>query len=77
MSSKILVGSIVYGAAGIGCTVLKVEGDTLTVETLKGMRTIALSKVVKVEPLSIIDRLLSLASLGKREAIHELSPIRC
>jgi hypothetical protein len=48
-NSKLLIGSVVYGAAGIGCKVLGVEGDTLTVETPKGTRTIPLSKVVKVE----------------------------
>jgi hypothetical protein len=50
MNSKLLIGSVVYGAAGIGCKVLKVEGDTLTVETPKGTRTIHFSKVVKVIP---------------------------
>jgi hypothetical protein len=49
-NSKLLIGSVVYGAAGIGCKVLKVEGDTLTVETSKGIRTIHFSKVVKVVP---------------------------
>jgi hypothetical protein len=49
MNSKLLIGSVVYGAAGIGCKVLAVEGDTLTVETPKGTRKISLSKVVKVE----------------------------
>lgn len=50
MNSKLLIGSIVYGAAGIGCKVLAIEGDTLTVETPKGTRTISSSKVVKVIP---------------------------
>ena len=49
MNSKFLIGSVVYGAAGIGCKVLAVEGDTLTVETPKGTRKISSSKVVKVE----------------------------
>ncbi len=49
-NSKLLIGSIVYGAAGIGCKVLAIEGDTLTVETSKGTRTIHFSKVVKVIP---------------------------
>lgn len=49
-NSKMLIGSVVYGAAGIGCKVLEVEGDTLTVQTPKGTRTIPLSKVVKVIP---------------------------
>ena len=50
MNSKLLIGSVVYGAAGIGCKVLAVQGDTLTVETPKGTRTISSSKVVKVIP---------------------------
>ena len=49
MNSKLLIGSVVYGAAGIGCKVLAVHGDTLTVETPNGTRTISSSKVVKVE----------------------------
>jgi hypothetical protein len=49
MNSKLLIGSVVYGAAGIGCKVLAVEGDTLTVKTPKGTRTIPLTKVVRVE----------------------------
>jgi hypothetical protein len=49
-NSKLLIGSVVYGAAGIGCKVLAVEGDTLTVKTPKGTRTIHLSKVVKIIP---------------------------
>jgi hypothetical protein len=48
MNSKLLIGSVVYGAAGIGCKVLAIEGDTLTLETPKGTRTISSSKVVKV-----------------------------
>ncbi|WP_373546360.1 hypothetical protein [Chamaesiphon sp.] len=56
MNSKLLIGSIVYGAAGIGCKVLAIEGDTLTVETPKGTRKIPSSKVVKVEtPRSIFN----------------------
>jgi hypothetical protein len=51
MNSKFIIGSVVYGAAGIGCKVLAVEGDTLTVETPKGIRTIHFSKVVNVENL--------------------------
>jgi hypothetical protein len=49
MNSKLLIGSVVYGIAGIGGKVLAVEGDILTVETPKGTRTIPSSKVVKVE----------------------------
>jgi hypothetical protein len=49
-NSKLLIGSVVYGSAGIGCKLLEVKGDTLTVETPKGNRTISSSKVVKVIP---------------------------
>ncbi len=49
-NSKLLIGSIVYGAAGIGARVLSIDGDTLTVETPKGTRTIHLGKIVKVIP---------------------------
>ena len=59
MSSKLLVGSIVYGVAGIGCQVLKIEGANLIIQTPNGIRKIAFSKVVKVEaptPFWIGDR---------------------
>jgi hypothetical protein len=37
MNSKtIQIGSIVYGAAGVGCRVLAIDGDVLTIETPKG-----------------------------------------
>jgi hypothetical protein len=49
MNSKLSIGSIVYGATGIGCKVLSIEGDTLTVENPNGTRTISSSKVVRVE----------------------------
>jgi hypothetical protein len=49
MNSKLSIGSVVYGAAGIGCKVLAIEGDTLTVETPNGTRTISSHKVVRVE----------------------------
>lgn len=49
MSSKLLVGSVVYGAAGIGCKVLKIENDALTIQTPNGVRKIAFSKVLKVD----------------------------
>jgi hypothetical protein len=54
MNSKLRIGSIVYGAAGIGCKVLAVEGDTLTVETPKGVRKIASSKVEKIEAPTLV-----------------------
>jgi hypothetical protein len=75
MNSKILVGSTVYGLAGVGCKVLSIEGDTLTIETSRGEGKIAISRVVGVEPPSLIDRLLMLDSLGKQDAINELTTI--
>ena len=75
MNSKILVGSTVYGSTGIGCKVLSIDGDTLTIETSKGEGKISMSRVVKVEPLSLLDRLLSIASLDKHEAIQQLTAI--
>jgi hypothetical protein len=50
MNFKLSIGSVVYGAAGIGCKLLSIDGDTLTVETPNGTRKIAASKVVRVEP---------------------------
>lgn len=50
MNSKLLIGSVVYGAAGIACKVLAIEGDILTIETPKGVRTIPLTRVIKVLP---------------------------
>jgi hypothetical protein len=52
MNSKLLIGSVVYGAAGIGCEVLKIEGDTLAIQTNGGIGRIAASKVLRVEPLT-------------------------
>jgi hypothetical protein len=75
MNSKILIGSTVYGSTGIGCKVLSIDGDTLTIETSRGEGKISMSRVVKVEPLSLIDRLLSIASVGKQDAIDELTAI--
>lgn len=54
INSKLPIGSIVYGAAGIGCKVLAVEGDTLTIETPKGVRKIASSKVQKIEAPTLV-----------------------
>jgi hypothetical protein len=50
MSSNISIGSLVYGIAGVGCKVLSIEGDTLTIQTTHGMGKISLSRVVKVDP---------------------------
>jgi hypothetical protein len=50
MNSKtIQIGSIVYGAAGVGCRVLAIEGDILTIETLSGEGKISNSRVIRVE----------------------------
>jgi hypothetical protein len=75
MNSKILVGSTVYGLAGVGCKVLSIEGDTLTIETSRGEGTIAISRVVKVDPLSLLDRLLLISQVVKQDAINELATI--
>ncbi|WP_373538763.1 hypothetical protein [Chamaesiphon sp.] len=75
MNSRILIGSTVYGSAGVGCKVLAVDGDTLTIKTSKGEGKISISRVVKVEPLSLLDRLLSIASVGKQEATQQLTAI--
>jgi hypothetical protein len=58
MSSKPQIGSIVYGKAGVGCRVLEIEGDVLTVQTAKGEGKISLSRVVRVQlrPLALGDR---------------------
>ncbi len=48
-SKNIQIGSIVYGAAGVGCRVLAIEGDILTIETLSGEGKISRSRVVRVE----------------------------
>jgi hypothetical protein len=50
MNSKLTIGSIVFGAAGVGCRVLSIEGDTLTVKTGNGIRKIPSSKVQRVIP---------------------------
>ena len=50
MNSKtIQIGSIVYGAAGVGCRVLAIDGDILTIKTLSGEGKISRSRVVRVE----------------------------
>jgi hypothetical protein len=50
MSSKtIQIGSIVYGAAGVGCRVLAIDGDVLTINTSSGEGKISRSRVIRVE----------------------------
>jgi hypothetical protein len=78
MSSKISVGSTVFGEANIGCVVSKIDGDILTIETSGGSRDIPISAIIRWEspqPLSLLDRLLSIASVGKQDAIDELTTI--
>ncbi|WP_373539337.1 hypothetical protein [Chamaesiphon sp.] len=75
MNSKILIGSTVYGSAGLGCKVLSIDGDTLTIETSRGEGIIPISRVVNVDPLPLLDRLLLLDSLVKQDAIDELTAI--
>jgi hypothetical protein len=67
----ITVGSTIIGKSGKKFIVDRVEGDIIYSGALK-IRT---SAVVSVEPPSLIDRLLIIATLGKREAIQELTAI--
>jgi hypothetical protein len=53
-SKTIRIGSIVYGAAGVGCKVLGIDGDALTIQTPKGEGRISLSRVVRVEQHPLI-----------------------
>jgi hypothetical protein len=56
MNSKtIQIGSIVYGTAGIGCKVLAIDGDILTIETPTGEGKISNSRVVRVENKPCLD----------------------
>jgi hypothetical protein len=50
VSSNISIGSLVYEIADIGCKVLSIDGDTLTIQTTNGLGKISLSRVVKVDP---------------------------
>jgi hypothetical protein len=75
MELNISIGSIVYGAANIGCKVLEIDGDTLTIETIDGKGLIPFSRVVRVEPPPLIDRLNSITSLAEIEAIDKLRDI--
>jgi hypothetical protein len=72
MNIDITIGSIVYGAANIGCKVLEIDGDTLTIETSDGAGLIPFSRVVRVEPPPLVDRLRTISTLDKLEAIASL-----
>jgi hypothetical protein len=67
---KIAIGSTIIGKSGKSLIVDRVEGDII----YSGGLRINISAVVSVEP-PLIDRLLSLASLGKGAAIDELTTI--
>jgi hypothetical protein len=75
MNSNVSIGSIVYGAANIGCKVLEIDGETLTIETDSGECFIPFSRVVRVEPPSLIDRLSTIATLDKPDAIEGLTDL--
>jgi hypothetical protein len=75
MNTDISIGSIVYGAANIGYRVLEIDGDTLTVETSDGVGLAPVSRIVRVEPPPLIDRLNSITSLAESEAIDKLRDI--
>lgn len=81
-NSNLLLGSVVFGANGTGCKVLKIEGDSLTIDTPKGIRTISTAKVVKVIPpaqpfdigdrVTLIDKyMVRAADIGTVEAITD------
>jgi hypothetical protein len=67
----IAIGSTIIGKSGKKFIVDRVEGDIIYSGALK-IRT---SAVVSVEPLSLLDRLLAIATVGKQEAIQQLTAI--
>ena len=67
---KIAIGSTIIGKSGKSLIVDRVEGDII----YSGGLRIYISAVVSVEP-PLIDRLVSLASLGKGAAIDKLTSI--
>jgi hypothetical protein len=67
----ITVGSTIIGKSGKKLVVDRVEGDIIH----SGVLRIDISAVVSVEPPSLIDRLPSIASVGKHEAIQQLTAI--
>lgn len=50
MNSRVTLGSVVYGLAGVGCKVLAIDGDTITIETPSGQRKTSIDRVLRVEP---------------------------
>jgi hypothetical protein len=75
MNTGIAIGSIVYGTANIGCKVLEIDGDTLTIETVSGECQIPFSRVVRVELPPLIDRLRIISTLDKPDAIAQLTEL--
>jgi hypothetical protein len=69
--TKIIAGSTMIGTSGKALIVDRVEGDIIS----SGALRIRVSAVVSVEPPSLIDRLLLIASLVKQDAIDELNSI--
>jgi hypothetical protein len=67
----IAIGSTIIGKSGKRFIVDRVEDDIIYSGALK-IRT---SAVVSVEPPSLTDRLLSIATVGKHEAIQQLTAI--
>jgi hypothetical protein len=75
MKTEIAIGSTVFGAANIGRKVLRVDDDELIIEMTGGVACIPISRVVRVEPPSLPDRLDYLSSLDKIEAIAGLNDL--
>ena len=67
----IAIGSTIIGKSGEKFIVDRVEGDII----YSGVLKIRTSAVISVEPPPLLDRLLLIASLGKQDAIEELTTI--
>jgi hypothetical protein len=74
-NTTITIGSIVYGDANIGCKVLEINGDTLTIETVNGECLIPFSRVVRVDPPPLLDQLEIISTLDKAEAIDGVNAL--
>jgi hypothetical protein len=75
MNSKtIQIGSIVYGAAAVGCLVLAIEGGVLTIKTLSGEGKISRSRVIRVEdkPFEVGDLVNYIGRLFAKQYAGEL-----